>query len=514
MARAAAIVAALLWGASLVPIWALDYFPGQDTPNHLYAVHVRTHLEEPAFAAHFAAEEGATTNIGLPRVLSALAPALGLEVAHRLFLSLYLLTFLMGALYLAGSVRRERWPLGLLVYPFAFQWSLTMGFYNFCVTVPVFCFALGLLLRHPAPRLRDLAALLLLNLLGAAFHPLFLVCVAAAGVVVVTSWRDRLRAGLSLAPAFGLIFVGMGGVVAGGLDWPEGFPSPLYTVATSFYRFALPIGPGEAPAAAVAFLLLLVPALWTAWRGRGGPADPARRATLVLLLLLFLLPERSFGRNHISTRLVIFVALLVPVWADYGWLLVRRRSFLAIAALVSLGATALFYRSAREVNGDLAEYTAGTSAVARGATLLPLNFDGRSGTRFVWPLLHAWAYYGIERDTVTPYVFNVRPGRPASLLRLRSPSALPAPDEALPERLESGAFCETMEVAWGAGVGCAALRERAYADLVRQACAYQQVLTWAAPPHMARRLSVCFEPAFSAGRLVVYRQRQRPSGPG
>ena len=128
--------------------------------------------------------------------------------------------------------------------------------------------------------------------------------------------------------------------------------------------------------------------------------------------------------------------------------------------------------------------------------------------------MHAWAYYGIERGTVTPYVFNIRPGRPASLLRLRASSALPVPDEALPERLESGAFCEMMERAWGAGVDCPTLRERAYAYLVRQACAYEQVLTWAAPPQMGRRLAACFEPAFSAGRLVVYRQRPRAAGPG
>jgi hypothetical protein len=517
MARPAAILAAILWGVSLVPIWALDYFPGQDTPNHLYAVHVRMHLEDPAFAAHFAAEETATTNIGLPRLLGAVALTLGLETSHRLFLSLYLLAFLLGALYLAGSVRRERWPLGLLVYPFAFQWSLTMGFYNFCVTVPLFSFGLGLLLRQPVPRPRDLAALLLLSLLGAAFHPLFLGCLTAAGLVVARGLRNRLRVGLALVPAFGLVFWGMEGVVVGALEWPEGFPSPLYTIATSFYRFALPIGPQEAPAGAAAFLLLLGPGLWTAWRDRGGAPDPARRATLALLLLLFLLPERSFGRNHISTRVVVFVALLVPVWADYSWLVARRRLFLGLVAVVSLASTGLFLRAARAVNDDLAEYTAGRSAVARGATLLPLNFDGRCGTRVIWPLLHAWAYYGIERNAVAPYLFNVRGGRPASLLRLRSPSALEAPDEALPERLESGAFCEAMQAAWGAGVDCAALREQAYAELVRLACRYDQVLTWAAPPRVAERLSVCFEPAFSGGRLVVYRKPRpgaRAASPG
>jgi hypothetical protein len=498
VSRAPLVVAGLVYAASLAPVWALPYFPGQDTPNHLYAVHVRARLEEPAFAAYFEADDRATTNVGFHGVAGALEGVVGLEGGHRLVLSIYLLGFLAGALYLAGAKGRERWPLGLLVYPFAFSWPLTMGFYNFCLTVPLWCFATGLLLRHAALRWPHLAALAALALAAALFHPLGVLCIAVSALVTPAGMRSRMSSLLAVVPAIALVLLGAGVAVAGPLDWPGGFPSPLYVIATSFYRFALPLGPGEAPAAGAAYFLLLVPALHAAWRARGEASDPARRLALVFVLLLFLLPERSFGRDHISTRFAVFLALLAPVFGSYGWLLVRPRLLHAVPLVLSLAATALFALGARAVNDDLAEYAAGTPAVARGATLLPLCFDAQGAARVTWPLLHAWGYYGTERDAIVPYVFNVRPEQAGGRLRLRHrTAALPAPGEQLPGLLASGVLC----------AGDAACAARFYEALAREACAYDQVLTWVAPVPMAVALGGCFEPAFRRGRLAIYRKR-------
>jgi hypothetical protein len=510
--RAALVLAVLLGAAALVPIWALDFFPGQDTPNHLYAAHVLAHVEEPTFAPYFRFYP-AMSNIAFLGFATPLQGVLGGSGAHRLFLSLCVIGFLAGALYLAGSGGRERMPLGLLVFPFAFNWYLTSGFYNFATSIPGFCFAVGLMMRSPAMPWPRALALLGLGLFTALGHPLTVLCIGASALAVLPAWRARFIAALALLPAVALVGLGVsGGASPSGLEWPGGFPSPLYNIATAFYRFAVPIGMGELPAAIPAFLLLLFPAVLTAWRFRTEKPPVGIRLSALLLLLFFLLPERSFDLDHICTRMVGFLALSVPAWAGYGWLLRRRRLFFGAVAALSLGSTALFTLSAREVNADLAEYTAGIDAVPKGKTLFPLNFDARSGNRVIWPLLHAWGYYGVAKDLVLPHVMAAHATRPASLLAYRRDAPpLPDPDDSLAERLASGAFCRAIEQAVGREADCRPFVEEAFRDLVAKMCRYEMLLTWAAPPDVPARLSPCFRPVFEKGRLAVY-ERVRQTG--
>lgn len=509
--RATLGLAVLLGAAALVPIWALERFPGQDTPNHLYTLHVLRHLDQSPFSEHFRFHAGASTNFAYHALTLAAAPLVGEDAAHRLFLSLYLVAFFAGALYLAGSWKRERAALGLLVFPFAFNWCLTLGFYNFCFTLPIFCFGLGLLLRHPAPRLRHRAWLMVLGLLAAIGHPFGLLCLGAACLTAMPSWRERFLAGAALLPALFLIGLGVAGSAGGaGLSWSD-FPSPLYSLGTSFSRFALPFGPGELATAIPAYLLLAVAALATVrWHlRRTQDADPTRvralRTTGFLTLLFFILPEGGLGFWHVSTRLAPLVFLSIPAWAGLGWLSRRRTLFTTAVLVLGLGHTALFFRSAHGIGEELAEYTAGVDAVPRGSTLLPLNFAGREG-RVLWPLLHGWGYYGIERAAISPYTLYAHAERPASWLAYRSERpALPVPDELLPQRLSSGEYCDTIR-SMRPEESCASLEVQALEGLARSACAYDAVLTWSAPPALAPLLTACLERAFTQGRLAIYRR--------
>lgn len=503
------VLAAFLAAATIAPLWMIDRFPGQDTPNHLYALHVLEHRHEGAFASRFTVHRTATTNIAFQGIAFGLARVFDLDVAHRIFLSLYVVAFMAGALYLAGSMDHDRTPLGLLAFPFALNWYVTSGFYGFCLTIPVYCVAVGLALRHPDARPRGLATLSFLGLLMAVGHPFTVVCAAASVVVVLPTWRGRIGSALAFVPALALVAAGIvSSAGRGGFDWPTGFPSPLYSLATGFYRFALPIGPGELAAAAPAFLLLVLPAVLTVWSRRAEVSARGLRLSAMLFVLFLLLPERSFGFDHISTRVTGFVILSLLVWTRVDWLTNRRRLFFATTAILSVLSSALFLRSAREVDADLAEYTGGLAAVEPETTLLPLNFDARSGRRVIWPLLHAWGYYGIARNVVSPYVLYAHAERPASWLAYRGDRRLPpAPDEFLPERLVSGTFCDAVRAAAGPNADCAPFVERAYDEMMAQACAYDQVLAWAAPPDLSARLARCFDQVFVRGRLSIYRRR-------
>jgi hypothetical protein len=180
--------------------------------------------------------------------------------------------------------------------------------------------------------------------------------------------------------------------------------------------------------------------------------------------------------------------------------------------LVVVGALAL---GAQRVSAELREYTAGISVVRRGATLLPLNFDpSAGGTRAASPLLHAWGYYGIARDVISPYLFNADAERPRSRLAFRPEAPLPALDEGLAARLASGELCRVTRRQLGATEPCEQLERPAYRHLVQQACGYDYLLTWAAPAHLAELSAECFHPVFERGRLRIYERRGAWLSPG
>lgn len=501
--RAPLCVAGLLAAAAIALLWMLDYFPGQDTGNHLYAAHVLRHLGEAPFDAYFRTTP-VTTNVAFLAFTQALAGVCSVEVAHRLFLSLYVLLYLGGALFLAASSGRGRMHYGLLAAPLLFHWSVTSGFYNYAISIPGFCFGLGLVLRAPTLPPRTIAWLALVVLATAVAHPLALACLFAAAFFVVAGWGARVRLAVAFSPAVALAAFGVaGGAQSSGLDWPGGFSSPLYTVATSFYRFALPIGTGELWSAVPAYLACFGAAAWTLLRREGQPSLVAARAFFILLALLFLLPERSFDLDHINTRVVPLLALTVAAFVRLPSRVAGPRFVSVAALLLGLAQLGAFARSAVGVGADLREFTAGRPHVRAGTRLLPLNFDAKSGPRVTWPLLHAAGYYGLARNVVLPHVLAAHAHRPASLLAYRRDAPpLPDPDDGLPERIRNGAVC-----AGGREGDCKAREDAAWRLLSAAACGYDHVVTWAAPTETPAKLADCHAATFTSGRLTVYARK-------
>ncbi len=84
----------------------------------------------------------------------------------------------------------------------------------------------------------------------------------------------------------------------------------------------------------------------------------------------------------------------------------RARRRVALLALASgLGGAALLCRDFRSLGHALDDFSSGIPFVRRGSRVYPVIFDPRSPSILVKPFLHAWGYYGLARDVVTPYAF-------------------------------------------------------------------------------------------------------------
>ena len=156
----------------------------------------------------------------------------------------------------------------------------------------------------------------------------------------------------------------------------------------------------------------LVPALLLpvfAWRGRHTARAWFSNGAMAGLALAYVaLPMMMSNWCYLNCRLVPFLwvglALRIPRS------LPRRLPAVLVACAVSFSAVlGLDYL---RLDRDRAEFTAGLSAVPRGATLMPLMFKPKRTADFVASLAHSWAYYTVEKDAMVPLVFAVERSTP------------------------------------------------------------------------------------------------------
>ncbi len=207
--------------ANLIPIWALRYFPGQDTGNHLYVVEVLRSLldgsAEPELTRTFAPALAVKSNLLFHVVMLGLCKlGLSVELAHRLVLSAYAVAFPLAGLFCVRASGGDP-VLALPFLPLVWSWFALQGLYNYVLSLPPALVWLGLLARDwRRPRRSAVAALALVAVLVYLAHSgtfvamLFVTAVRALTDEEIFDLPVRLRVlrarhlALALAPALAL----------------------------------------------------------------------------------------------------------------------------------------------------------------------------------------------------------------------------------------------------------------------------------------------------------------------
>lgn len=450
------VVLALLY---LVPVWAVDYLPTTDGPAHTYNAWVlRNHGNEadhPWLGRYFEVDLRPLPNWLGHAALAGLMAAVPPRTAEKLLVSAYLLLFLTGARYLAAAVDPARGWLAFLAFPLAYNQLFQMGFYNFCLGLALFPFALGLWWRlREAPDLSLALGLNSLLLLAWLSHlAAHLLTLGALGVLWLLTFPRESREGLTrhlmhlaiLAPQLILPLWYLGSR-DGEVTWVPREGAVLWSYLLQMGPvFSLHSGPLRAGTfLGAALLLLLGLTLWRRLRGERIEGQAFLLLGAVLVALFFLAPEGGVGGSMLKHRIALFVplALLPGLAPDLG----SRGRAVAVAALSALalvhaGFLLHWYRQAEP---EVRELVAGAAAIPAGSRVLPLIFDrGAEG----WPgiLGHAFSHAAVEKGLfdwdnyeAASEVFPVRfrPGvrRPDSWLL-----------EARPGDLDPGAFRDEID---------------------------------------------------------------------
>lgn len=396
-----------------LPVLLLSPFPTQDGPSHLYAGHLIRHLGDAGYPAINAAFEYSNAAISTWTVHGIVAVLLG-SVSPFWSEKIVVLGFLLPlfGLYAVGPKGSPYFPLCALPL-FAVSFPLRMGFYSFCLSMPVALLAVVLwagvsgLGRRLLPAAALLALLPLLHLLSTAWA---LALMGVASMVTIANtrrvdWRELAILAVAALPFLAILvsFPGSSGFV-----WEK---AVVRLAALMAGGAIVGGGPYALVLSSAASLVLLVLALLFA---RGGPHAGDTSGSMLLRLALvavslavaLLVPEEGAGGAYIGVRYNLLFFLLL-LFLFRGWRLPKSvdaglSSLFLVLSVVHLASAHTMLSPASAAQREVA---ASAAALDDHTTLLVavagrwVESDVTLETQ-VRPILHVGDLLGVGADRV------------------------------------------------------------------------------------------------------------------
>jgi hypothetical protein len=410
-------------------IWAFRFIPTQDGPGHQALAFILRQYGRPdsgLLHQYYALNREALPNELIFFLMNRVLRFLSVPVAEKVVLTVYAVLFPVSVRYALRAVDRRSGFLAVLSFPFIYNYTLHMGFFNFCFSLPAFFFTVGYWLRH-GERMTPLrtVALALLILWVYFCHPVTLVMTVAA-LLTLAGWRllldlraapGSLGAGarrwllapiVALLPAVILMAAFVGRRMGSKIDFlPLGVKikhlAGLYSLA-SLSHWTPPL------AAALALLFYVIAFLCLRQRGRRPPEvrDGLLLVVLVFLAAYFLAPSEISGGGFVNHRLLLFPFLALILWLgafDYS---ARRRLWIQmVAAGLALLFLFVYARAYALIDRSLAEIAEAGEHMEPDHTLLYLSYsnygeqpNGRELAFRTEPFLHAGGYIVAKKRLV------------------------------------------------------------------------------------------------------------------
>jgi hypothetical protein len=406
----------------------------------------------------------------------------------------------------------------LFAWPLVHGFFVSMGFLNFVVA-----FGLSLILLIAIDRQRRQPSwsrgLAIVVLAGAVWYAHLFPLLVVAALAAWEAWRQpgwRARAALAAAILLPLVPAGLLAVFSAEqhLVKVDRAPSAFYPLFSyqNVWEMVAHLWRDVSGALTRWGSMSLIPALLLpvfAWRGRrAAPGLFSNGAMVGLALGYVALPMMMSNWCYLNCRLVPFLwiglALRIPV------ALPRRLPALLVACAVSFSAVlGLDYL---RLDRDRAEFTAGLSAVPRGATLMPLLFKPKKTADFVASVAHDWAYYTIQKDAMVPLVFAVERSTPITWARFPPAKLIePTLDQFAEHYGTPAQACKALGQP-AVDAFCTAAWHEVWNGFWQDVQPrFTHLLTWAMPAEARGLIPSAYRRTFAAGDLEIY-ERDVPAG--
>jgi|GEM_PF-401644 len=417
---------------SLVPIWAFTYFPSQDGPVHLENANIIVqHYSDirGILPDYYEVDLNILGQWLWDSVLAGLVAIFPPLTAEKLFLSGYVILFMVAIRSALQTINRDSGFLALLALPFIYSFPFHMGFYNFCYSLPLFFLLLAYWLKHRGQVSWRRAAILgLLSLLLFLSHKVtfvmawagitgLILCDTVAKVAgqgpACSSRRMILQANLIpmllvyfLVAILLALFLYQQGIRIvfhkSIMSRIENFfiPSSLISFAKIEKRFAL--GVMLAFAGICSYILIM-----KRFRVRL-PTDEFLFVGFFYFLAYLIAPDHISGGTYVNQRMNLYPVFALILWfGAQAFEKLFKRAIIILVTVITLVVSFHYMGKYAELNSYLEDYLSGMHMIESNTTLLPLLFShrGRSPddkilSKKVKPFFHASGYIAAQKDIV------------------------------------------------------------------------------------------------------------------
>ncbi|MDD5758171.1 MAG: hypothetical protein PHI06_03715 [Desulfobulbaceae bacterium] len=402
-------------------VWALEFPPLQDYPQHLFLAHVNATYADSAYNwPHYYLANlkfGPYTFFYL--LVAGLDGIVSITTAGKLYLSLYVCSLSALAIVLGKNRQLPNPPWGsLLLFPLAFHQMYFMGFTNFLLSVPILAFAI---LDHQrlsceGPSLLAFSRQALLLFLLLLCHPytiLVYICLALACALLAAGIATRRKAALVPPLVTACFFVGWYFTALPSnqgrmplLWWPWQETLKYYCLMFTGMRWSSGMNWQVLLAWIAAFAIVLRGAVCSM---RAGALFP-RQGVLAFVLTttgFLVLPFWAGQYSYFNLRMAPISYLFAAILAGYCTLSrTMGLGLAAIAALLIVQSTTL----QAAISKETAEIAPILTEMEPNAAILPMTFQTESAIldRHFFPEAHShdyFYYHLLVGGGASPYLF-------------------------------------------------------------------------------------------------------------
>ncbi len=414
----------------VAPIWAVEYPPLVDYPNHLARGYILYNYDEiPSFRTYYEIDYFSTPSLAMDLFMVALQPILDIRIVGKLFLTLTLWLWVLGWHLLGRAIHGRPTWLALGAALFAYHSMFFYGFTNFAFSLGVFLVALAAWFHGrshwPWPRHLLVAVLAL----ACFFSHLSAFIFLAGSVLAITAWECWRAKAISRAaiinvlPIFvPLVFLRGGGESGIAWNWPGKLVGAL-----SLFRGYHQYVDGAFIVAVAIFVGLLF--LWPTQRRAVGSILFVGLGCVAMFLIG---PTVLFGGAPADARFLLPAAALVTLSLDFSFPAKKALGLLVFFLALILFRIGMIGYVWQQLDADLGEQISLFENFPVEAKVYPIVriSDGPDEKKRELPSFHAIGYAVVERRIYTPTLMAFKGHNP---LRYKTPPPPRITDHVDPE---------------------------------------------------------------------------------
>lgn len=386
----------------LIPVCSTHFYPTLDGPAHLYNSNLINQMffqTKGLAITYFQFNPELVPNLTGHVLLCVFNYFLPAYLAEKLVLISYIILLPCCFRLLVRQVKPESPFAAYLIFPFIYSYFLYEGFFNFCLSLPLYFYTLfyWFKVREKVQFKNGAVLFVLLTLLY--FSHLLTFLLALGSVVFFIGWSvvfKKINKDKPKGQENNIFFKQ--------ITWFTVAALPAFILALRYLRnhlhrensIFLPKGKLIAlltqvqPLLTLSYvtwipwivLVLIVSVLLKKWRDRKernflNDADGWLLLLLIVLLLLFIVPDQTATGAFVSSRIALFVYLIMLVWLATQ-AIPKPVMYVSVLLFLFISMVMLrFYRrEAMELDTIAQQYEQAAAFIPENSVVLPLNYSG------------------------------------------------------------------------------------------------------------------------------------------